>query len=214
MEKIEINGELDRMWIISLMAEGFDTYEIVKNYNLSEELILDSTDLLDKEVLIQGLNFSEDFLDKAINCEYFSKEDLNNLSMTTYSNLSKNFLQKYKEELNWSKLLVYVSTQTDSFGEYVEIIEENNLWELISANNLPIDFIRDYKEKLNWDFLSVIKEFTDEEKLEFADYIVETKRETPDDDLNEFKSIIPNFREELSVDDISELIEKFQVRYY
>jgi hypothetical protein len=214
MEKIEINGELDRMWIISLMAEGFDTYEIVKNYNLSEELILDSTDLLDKEVLIQGLNFSEDFLDKAINCEYFSKEDLNNLSMTTYSNLSKNFLQKYKEELNWAKLLLYVSTQTDSFGEYVEIIEENNLWELISANNLPIDFIRDYKEKLNWDFLSVIKEFTDEEKLEFADYIVETKRETPDDDLNEFKSIIPNFREELSVDDISELIEKFQVRYY
>ena len=73
MEKIEINEELDRMWLISLMAEGFDTYEIVKNYNLSEELILDSTDLLDKEVLIQGLNFSEDFLDKAINCEIKTK---------------------------------------------------------------------------------------------------------------------------------------------
>jgi DNA-directed RNA polymerase subunit L len=57
------------------------------------------------------------------------------------------------------------------------------------------------------------KEFTDEEKLEFADYIVESKRETSDDDSNEFVPIIPNFREELSVDDISELIEKFQVRY-
>jgi hypothetical protein len=208
-----IDSKIDRLMAISLLAEGYNTYDIIKNYQLDENTILDMEDLLDKEVLMQGLNFSEDFLEKAIDCEYFSTKDLKNLSLTTYSNLSKNFLQKYKEELNWSKLLLYVSTQTDSFGEYVEIIQENNLWELISANNLPIDFIRDYKEKLNWNLLSVIKEFTDEEKLEFSEYIVESKRETPDDDLNEFISIIPNFREELSVDDISELIEKFQVRY-
>jgi len=213
MEKIEINEELDRMWLISLMAEGFDTYEIVKNYKLSEELILDSTDLLDKEVLMQGLNFSENFLDKAINFEYFSKEDLKNLSMTTYSNLSKTFLQKYKEDLNWTKILVYVSTQTDSFSEYVEVIEENNLWELISANNLPINFIREYKNKLNWNFLSVIKEFTDEEKLEFSDYIVENNHVMIDDDSKTFGSFIPNYNDELTVDDISEIIERFQGRY-
>jgi hypothetical protein len=133
--------------------------------------------------------------------------------MTTYSNLSKTFLQKYKEDLNWTKILVYVSTQTDSFSEYVEIIEDNNIWELISANNLPINFIREYKNKLNWNFLSVIKEFTDEEKLEFSDYVVQSKHKTVDEESNEFVSTIPDFREELSVDDISALIEKFHVRY-
>ena len=214
MQKIEINADLDRMWVISLLAEGFDTYEIVKNYNLSEESILESTDLLDKEVLLQGLNFSEDFLEKAIDCEYFSTKDLKNLSMTTYSNLSKVFLEKYKEELNWTKLLIYVSTQTDSFSEYIEIIEDNNLWELISANNLPINFIRDYKDKLNWNFLSVIKEFTDEEKLEFSDYIIIRDVQNQEDEVLTKEPFWRDITEEgeLSVDDISELIEKFQVR--
>ena len=71
--------ELDRLWIASLLAEGYNTYDIVKNYNPSEDVILDSYDLLDKEVLIQGLNFSEDFLEKAIECNYFTIKDLENL---------------------------------------------------------------------------------------------------------------------------------------
>lgn len=207
--------ELDRLWIASLLAEGYNTYDIVKDYSLTEDVILDSFDLLDKEVLIQGLNFSEDFLEKAIDCEYFTIKDLENLSMTTYSNLSKNFLEKHKEDLNWTKLLIWVSTQTDSFADYVEIIQENNLWDLISANDLPIDFIRQYKDKLNWNFVSVIKEFSDEERLEFTDYLVETKRELTDEELENFGSITPYFSQstnELSVDDISELIDSIHLK--
>jgi hypothetical protein len=210
MQHIE---NLDRLWVASLLAEGYNTYDIVKNYDLSEDVILDSHDLLDKEVLIQGINFTENFVEMALEIEYFSTDDLKNLSMTTYSNLSKKFLHKHREFLNWTKLLIWVSTQTDSFADYVEIIQENNLWDLISANNLPIDFIREYKDKLNWNFLSIIKEFSEEEKLEFTDYIIEKNREVTDDDFKTVSSIIPNFNEDLSVDDISELIDKIQERY-
>lgn len=203
--------ELDRLWIASLLAEGYNTYDIVKNYNPSEDVILDSYDLLDKEVIIEG-NFSEEFLEKAIECNYFTTDDLENLTITTYSSLSKNFLEKYKEHLNWTKLLIWVSTQTDSFADYVEIIQENNLWDLISANDLPIDFIRQYKDKLNWNFVSVTKEFSDEERLEFTDYLVETKRELTDEELKKFGLILPNYNEELSVDDISELIDSIHLK--
>ena len=49
---------------------------------------------------------------------------------------------------------------------------------LISANDLPIDFIRDYKDKLDWNFLSIVKYFSDDEMLEFSDYIITTKSNT------------------------------------
>ena len=205
-----MESKIDSLMAISLLAEGYNTYDIIKNYQLDEDTILELEDLLDKVVLKQGLHFSENFLEKALEIDYFSTNDLKDLSMTTYSNLSNTFLEKHKEDLNWTKLLIYVSTQTDSFNDYVEIIEENNLWEIISANNLPISFIRDYKDKLNWNLLSVIKEFTDEEELEFTNYIIESKCVMTDDELNIFGSIIPNYNEELSIDDISELIEKIQ----
>ena len=91
MNKIEIEGKLDRNWIIELMANGYNTYDIAINYELSEDTILECTDLLDKEVLIQGLNFSEDFITKAIEIEYLDINDIYELGMTTYSNLSDDF---------------------------------------------------------------------------------------------------------------------------
>ena len=66
MNKIKIEGELDRGWVIELMANGYTTYDIVNEYKLSESVILECTDFLDKQVLIQGLNFSEEFMQTKI----------------------------------------------------------------------------------------------------------------------------------------------------
>ena len=92
--------------------------------------------------------------------------------MQTYSNLSEKFIFKYKDFINWNRMILYISTQSDTFDDYIKIIENNNLWSLISANDLPIDFIRDYKDKLDWKLLSIVKNFSDGEKLEFTDYII------------------------------------------
>ncbi len=211
MEKIQIDGDLDRSWIITLMAEGLDTYEIIKNYEISEESLLDSLDLLDKEVLLQGLNLSEKFIRRAIEIEYLDMIDLQNLSMLTYAELSDSFISDYKEHLNWTKIIIYLSTQTNHFSKYLDVIEEKNLWSLISANDLPVFFIREHKEKLDWSLLSMTKCFTEEEKEEFSDLIVETKRELTDEELKSFGGFNVNldYEKDFSVDEIADLIDKY-----
>jgi len=172
MNKIEIEGKLDRVSLVELIDDGYTTYDIAVNYELTEDVILECSDLLDKEVLIQGLDFSEDFLNKAIEQEYFEIGDIKELTMTTYSNLSDEFITKYKESINWDRMILYISTQSDTFDNHTKVIEDRNLWSFISANDLSIDFIRQWKDKLDWSYLSIVKLFTDDEKEEFSDYII------------------------------------------
>lgn len=209
MQKIEIEGKVTKEWITSLMAEGLNTYDIITNYQLEEDVILESLDLLDKEVIIEGLNLSENFLIKAIDEEIFSKEDVKNLTMSTYSKLSNEFIAKYSDYLNWSKMMLYISTQSDDFNNYTEIIETYNLWDSISANDLPIEFIRQWKEKLNWTYLSMVKEFTDDEILEFADYIITPVSTVPEGDLVNTSQFVPQMTQE----EIEELIENIRKQF-
>jgi len=168
MEQIE---KLDKSWIISLLAEGYSTYDIVRNHNLSEGLILECSDFLDKEVIKEGLCLSESFIKSAIEKEYFIVDDIRDLTLTTYSKFSEQFLVEYSQYINWNKMILYLSTQSDNFDKYITIIDDNNLWSLISANDLDIEFIRQWKDKLDWKYLSMVKCFTDEEKIEFVEYI-------------------------------------------
>lgn len=204
MNKIEIKEKLDRNWVIELLSSGYTTYDIASEYELTEDTILECTDLLDKEVLIQGLNFSEDFVTKAIEVEYLDIEDVNELSMTTYSNLSDEFITKYKENINWDRMILYISTQSDSFDNHTKVIEDKNLWSVISANDLSIDFIRQWKDKLDWSYLSMVKCFTDEEKLEFADYILTpVQKEMPEDLINTDDL---KFTDKMSEEELEDLI--------
>jgi hypothetical protein len=206
MNKIEIEGKLDRSWILELMANGYNTYDIATNYELTEDSILECTDLLDKEVLIQGLNFSEEFVTKAIEVEYLTIEDITELSMTTYSNLSDEFVTKYKENINWDRMILYISTQSDSFDNHTKVIEDKNLWSVISANDLSIDFIRQWKDKLDWSYLSMVKCFTDEEKLEFTDYILTPVQQELPGDLIDIDSL--KVTDKMSEEELENLIEE------
>ena len=214
MNKIEIEGKLDRSWIVELMANGYNTYDIATNYELTEDTILECFDLLDKNILLQGLNFSEEFITKAIEIEYLDINDIYELSMTTYSNLSDNFISTYKENINWDRMILYISTQSDSFDNHTKVIEDKNLWSVISANDLSIDFIRQWKNKLDWSYLSMVKCFTDEEKLEFADYILTpVQQELPSDliDTDSFKVTDKMSEEELEnlIEEISKHVGKY-----
>ena len=214
MNKIEIEGKLDRSWIVELMANGYNTYDIATNYELTEDTILECFDLLDKNILLQGLNFSEEFITKAIEIEYLDINDIYELGMTTYSNLSDDFISTYKENINWDRMILYISTQSDSFDNHTKVIEDKNLWSVISANDLSIDFIRQWKNKLDWSYLSMVKCFTDEEKLEFADYILTpVQQELPSDliDTDSFKVTDKMSEEELEnlIEEISKHVGKY-----
>ena len=214
MNKIEIEGKLDRSWIVELMANGYNTYDIATNYELTEDTILECSDLLDKNILLQGLNFSEEFITKAIEIEYLDINDIYELGMTTYSNLSDDFISTYKENINWDRMILYISTQSDSFDNHTKVIEDKNLWSVISANDLSIDFIRQWKNKLDWSYLSMVKCFTDEEKEEFVDYILTpVQQELPGDiiDTNSFKVTDKMSEEELEnlIEEISKHVGKY-----
>ena len=214
MNKIEIVGKLDRNWIIELMANGYNTYDIAINYELTEDTILECSDLLDKNILLQGLNFSEDFITKAIEIKYLDISDIYELGMTTYSNLSDDFISTYKENINWDRMILYISTQSNSFDKHTKVIEDKNLWSIISANDLSIDFIRQWKDNLDWSYLSMVKCFTDEEKLEFTDYILTpVQQELPGDliDTDSFKVTDKMSEEELEnlIEEISKHVGKY-----
>jgi len=204
MNKIEIEGKIDRAWVIELLANGYETYDIAINYELSEDTILECTELLDKKVLIQGLNFSEEFVTKALELEYLDIEDISELSMTTYSNLSEGFINKYRENINWDRMIIYLSTQSDSFDNHTKVIEDKNLWSVISANDLSIDFIRQWKDKLDWSYLSLVKSFTDDEKTEFSNYIVKPIQKEIDKDFINNEDL--NFINKMSEEELEELI--------
>lgn len=206
MNKIEIEGKLDRSWIIELMSNGYNTYDIATNYDLEEDTILECSDLLDKEVLIQGLSFSEEFINKAIENEYLDISDIYELSMATYSNLSDNFISKYKTNINWDRMILYISTQSDSFDSHTKVIEDKNLWSVISANDLSIDFIRQWKDKLDWSYLSLVKYFTDEETLEFSDYILTPVQQELTGDLIDIDSL--KVTDKMSEEELEKLIEE------
>jgi hypothetical protein len=206
MIKIDIDGKLDRGWVLELLSNGYTTYDIASNYELLEDTILECTDLLDKEVLIQGLSFSEDFVSKAIEVEYLDIKDIYELSMKTYSNLSDEFITKYKENINWDRMILYISTQSDSFDKHTNVIEDKDLWSIISANDLSIDFIRQWKDKLNWSYLSMVKCFTDEEKLEFSDYILTpVQKEITEEFINTDDL---KFSDKMSDEELENLIEE------
>jgi hypothetical protein len=195
LEAYEIKGEITRDWIFSLLAEGWDTYDIVKNYNIPENVILENSDLLEKDV-IRGLDISENFIEEAIKIEFFEPEDISHLTMVTYSRLSEGFLKRWEEVINWNKMIIYISTQEDNFEKWIEIIDTKNLWKSISANDLPLDFIRQWKDKLDWTLLSLVKEFTTEEMEEFKSYIQTIEKNTGSGEYKEF-----------SIDDIANLMD-------
>jgi hypothetical protein len=206
MIKIDIDGKLDRGWVLELLSNGYTTYDIASNYELLEDTILECTDLLDKEVLIQGLSFSEDFVSKAIEVEYLDIKDIYELSMKTYSNLSDEFITKYKENINWDRMILYISTQSDSFDKHTNVIEDKDLWSIISANDLSIDFIRQWKDKLDWSYLSMVKCFTDDEKLEFTDYIMTPVQKEISEEFINTDDL--KFSDKMSEEELENLIEE------
>lgn len=206
MNKIEIEGKLDRSWILELLSSGYTTYDIATNYELTEDTILECTDLLDKEVLIQGLNFSEEFVNKSVEVGYLTIEDISELSMVTYSNLSDEFITKHKENINWDRMILYISTQSDSFDKHTKIIEDKDLWSIISANDLSIDFIRQWKDKLDWSYLSMVKCFTDEEKKEFSDYIMTPVQKEISEEFINTDDL--KFSDKMSEEELENLIEE------
>ena len=154
--------------------------EVLTNYEVPEDFILkwgpgDSEfNGIDKSLVISIMNLSEDFIKAALISEYFNLDDIFELNMITYSGLTEEFINEYESYINWSRMILYLSSsdKIENIEKFESIIEKHNLWNLISANPLPIDFIRKNKEKIDWKIASIVNKFTEDERVEFNDLII------------------------------------------
>lgn len=211
---IKKGDKIDRLLVYSLLSEGHDTYYIISNYVLDEDTILDCYEDLDKNLIIQDLDLSESFINKSIEIKYLNEHDIKNLNMKTYSNLSEDFIKKYKHYINWSRMILYhilyKECDINIFTKYINIIVKENLWDIVSScDGLPIEFIRIWKHKLNWKILSFIINFTEEERIEFDDFLINKQNFTEEEKI-EFNE---EYKDDISIDVIANLINKSLTKF-
>jgi hypothetical protein len=230
MKKIEIVEDLNlKEEVIVQMTEN-DLLSLIKkegliyvlqNYEVPESFILkwgksDSEyDGIPKSIVISMLNLSENFIKQAIEVDYFELEDIYELNMLTYSNLSEKFIKIYEKYINWERMILYLcsSDKIENIDKFEWIIEKFDLWKLISASELSIDFIRKNRAKLDWRIVSIINEFSEENRQEFSGEIPDYKEEW--DEYWEENPTSPVFSTEkllnnnnLSVKDIRKIIKE------
>jgi hypothetical protein len=180
MKKVEFLKEEENENVIRITENNFLTIiknngvlNTIKEYNIPEEFILKHHELIDKNIIIDSLELSENFINSALELKYFDFSDIGELNMRTYSNLSDYFIKVYDEWINWERMILYLSSsdKIDDINKFKKVIEKFNLWNLISANELPIEFIRENSSKLDWKILSIVNSFTEEEKEEFSNFL-------------------------------------------
>lgn len=190
MKKIEIIKDIEETnkpelvklteyQLLELIKES-GLIEVLTNYEVPEDFILkwglgDSEfNGIDKSLVMSIMNLSEDFIKAALIIEYFTTEDISQLNMLTYSGLSQEFIKEYEKYINWNRMILYLSSsdKIENIEKFESIIENHNLWNLISANPLPVDFIRKNKAKLDWKIASIVNKFTESERVEFSELIV------------------------------------------
>jgi hypothetical protein len=224
MRKIEIVNEVKTDEVLKLtetdllkMIKEDGLISVLTNYDVPEEFILKwgnpsvEFDGMSKDIVISIMNLSEKFIKEAIEIDYLLPEDIFNLNMKTYSNLSEKFIKIFDKYINWERMILYLSSseKIEDISKYEWIIEKYNLWKLISANNLPTDFIRKNKDKLDWRIVSIINDFSDEEKEEFVEEIPNYKEEWDKfEKESENLTVMPEFIKStnLSVKDIRKMI--------
>jgi hypothetical protein len=214
VEKKEIEEvvKLTEQDLLDMISED-GLLSVIQRYEIPESFILKWGAIkdFDKNIIIQVMTLSEKFIKDAIDIDYFELEDVHGLNMKTYAGLSDKFTKLYENYINWERMILYLcsSEKIDDISKYEWVIEKFNLWKLISANQLPIDFIRKNRNKLDWRIVSIINNFTDEEKDEFVEDIPNYKEEWDKfkEDSNNFK--IPGIlqKDNLSIKDISKMIK-------
>ena len=186
--------------------------EVLTNYEVPEDFILkwgpgDSEfNGIDKSLVISIMNLSEDFIKAALISEYFNLDDISELNMITYSGLSEEFINEYENYINWSRMILYLSSsdKIENIEKFESIIEKHNLWNLISANPLPIDFIRKNKEKIDWKIASIVNKFTEDERIEFNDLIIIYTDVVPLNDLTEEVYTVSDIRKLIKLSNLNQ----------
>lgn len=105
-----------------------------------------------------------------------------------YQELSEDFLNQYKDVINWTAVSMRESLSEDLIRKFQDYID----WKFLSMlHPLSVEFIREFKDKLNWECLTMYREMDEEFIREFSEYvdwyILSTYTPLSEDLIREFK---------------------------
>lgn len=140
----------------------YPIFLIYISYDIDENVIRENEDQFDWNFLSSCQSgFSEEFLN-----EY--KEKLNINTITFRFQLSKDFIRKNNEILNW-RTISYTQSLSE---EFIDEFEDRIDWEYLSMNSyLTKDMIRKYKDKLNWSHICAKQNLGTEFMEEMEEYL-------------------------------------------
>ena len=147
-----------------------------EEYEVSEEILssLIEEKFINKAYLIPVLTLSQEMVKKLLDKEYFKLSDLKYLTLNTYLNFNKDFINEYQDHLNWNKIILRKANVTGLVSFNVlekNKINELNLWDLASSFQLEKKFIKKNREKLNWDIIRITNDFTYDELSDYPELV-------------------------------------------
>ena len=171
------NSNLDEEIIKNIVSNPkfFEQHEVTNEFLMGiidDILVLDQYYLLHKIVPIY--TFTQNSVRTLISKGHLELEELKYLTLNTYFNFDKDFINEFQDYLNWNKIILRKANVTGlvSFNVLEKIkINELNLWDLVSSFQLEKKFIRKNREKLNWNIISITNEFSHDEILAYPELI-------------------------------------------
>lgn len=183
----------------NLILEKIDSiglYRTIKEIKIENNFFIRNSDKVKFEQFWNFIEFGdydidETFLEDCIAHELIQTDKLFDLPMLIYSKLSKEFIDKYTDYLNWNRMLLYIISSNDvNIFDYEDIILKYDLWNLVSTIELPYEFMVKYSDNLVWKFLYMTREEWSEEEIEvFPDLLIYLARKERLDEINKIDQI-------------------------
>jgi hypothetical protein len=149
------------------------------------------------DLLTERTELSEEFIEEF-------KEELDWPKISRFQKLSENFIRKYKEEVNWEDIRKFQKLSENFIEEHQNVVD----WYYISEyQTLSESFIQKFDKKVDWNYISMYQKLS-------GDFIEENKNKLDWEAICEYQQlnteIIDNNKNEIYWDRLSmNLSEEF-----
>lgn len=193
-----------------------DPVDVLLKCDFSDEQLLRYLDFIPVEVMLEQ-NISDTLLHELLLVNYLSPDDIKDLSMKTYSNLSDLTIGKYKDYINFEKLGLYLiadnNFDVNKYESFLSDERSHEFWEAFSTMHLSIDDLDKYQKNINWDLFFTTNLLSDAIMNKFPE-IVESHHKLPTvttalEKLQKYQDGV-NQRIETDVDEIEQLINNIK----
>src|SRR5574344_840227 len=105
-----------------------------------------------------------EFLNKELNTDYKSINEVNWVCISTYQKLSEDFIREFQDKVNW----VYISENQKLSEDFIREFQNEVYWNSISIyQKLSEDFIREFQNKVYWFNISRYQKLSEDFLKEF-----------------------------------------------